>query len=79
MVDSDAAVRLIIADDDYLSAHELQRYLTAVGYDVVDIVKTADEALASTTQHKPDFIIMSVQLGGSRSGVEAAQEIFSKL
>jgi two-component system, response regulator PdtaR len=79
MADFDNALRVIIVEDDRLSAQEIDRYLTAIGYDVVDVLKTTDKALVSATQHKPDFIIMGVQVAGPRDGIEAAQEIFSKL
>ena len=78
MADFDNALRVIILEDDRLSAREIDRYLTAIGYDVVDVLKTTDKALVSATQHKPDFIIMGVPLAGPRDG-EDAQEIFSKL
>jgi AmiR/NasT family two-component response regulator len=58
MADSDSAIRVMIVGDDYLSTQKVERYLTAVGHDVVKIVKTADEAMASATLHHPDFIIM---------------------
>jgi two-component system, response regulator PdtaR len=79
MADSDNAIRVMIVGDDYLSTQEVERYLTAVGHDVVKIVKTADEATASATLHHPDFIIMDVELAGPLDGVDAAREIFSKL
>jgi hypothetical protein len=42
MADVDNALRVIIVEDDRLSAQEIDRYLTAIGYDVVDVLKTAD-------------------------------------
>jgi two-component system, response regulator PdtaR len=70
---------VLIVDDNDLSTQDTGQRLMTVGYEVVDVVKTADAAVASATQHRPDFIIISVQLAGPRDGIEAAREIFSKL
>ncbi len=74
----DSTRRILIVDNDNGSARQIEQYLRAMGHDVVETVKSADEAIAAATLHKPDLIIMEVNTG-PRDGIEAAKEIYSKL
>jgi CheY-like chemotaxis protein len=78
MVVFDSMRRILIVDDDNRSARQIEQYLRAMGHDVVETVKSADEAITAATLHKPDLIIMEVHTS-PRDGVEAAKEIYSKL
>jgi DNA-binding NarL/FixJ family response regulator len=73
-----AKVRLLIVEDDFLVADELEHTLTNAGYEVVGVAASADEAVELTRTHDPAVVIMDVRLNGSRDGVDAAIEIFNQ-
>ena len=70
--------RILIAEDEAISALSMQRALTRSGYKVCELVSTGEEAVERIKQKKPDLVIMDVILNGSVNGVEAALEIRSQ-
>ncbi len=68
--------RILVVEDDFLVAAELEAALTDAGYEVVATVRSADEAIAVARDEKPDLAIMDIRLAGPRDGVEAARDIF---
>ena len=74
----DSTRRILIVDNDNGSARQIEQYLRAMGHDVVETVKSADEAIAAATLHKPDLIIMEVNTG-PRDGIEAQRRSIPNL
>jgi CheY-like chemotaxis protein len=60
-------------EDEVIVADDLEWQLMQIGYDVVGIAASGDEALSLAEQKRPDIIIMDIQLQGSMSGIEAAE------
>jgi DNA-binding NarL/FixJ family response regulator len=71
--------RLLIVEDDFFVAMELEHSLQAAGFAVVGIAATADEALVIAEAEHPDLAIMDVRLGSARDGVDAAIELADRL
>jgi CheY-like chemotaxis protein len=46
---------------------------------VVAIAISADEALNIASSERPDVVLMDIRLAGPRDGIDAAQEIYSRL
>ena len=69
--------KILVAEDEAISALSMQRALTLSGYDVCDLVSTGEEAMERVKQEKPDLVIMDVFLNGNVNGIEAAMEIRS--
>jgi len=70
--------RLLIVEDDYLAAVEVEAGLTEAGFKVVGIANSADEAVRIAKAEHPNLVIMDIHLRGRRDGIEAAIEIFSE-
>jgi len=70
-------VRLIVADDSLLLREGISRLLVEVGFQVVGLASTGEEALAQVEQHKPDVAIVDIRMPPTHSdeGLKAAQEI----
>ena len=68
-------VKILIAEDEAISALSMQRELTRSGYDVCEMVSTGEEAVERVKQEKPDLVIMDVILNGRVNGIAAAMEI----
>jgi two-component system cell cycle response regulator DivK len=63
---------ILVVEDDQLSMRLFSDVLRAHGYNVL---KTGDgiEALMLTRQHRPDLILMDIQLRGGVSGLEVVK------
>lgn len=73
------AARILIVEDEYLIALEIENRLVDAGFEVVGIAMTADEAISIAGSTNPDLAITDIRLAGRRDGVEAATELFTTL
>lgn len=64
--------RVLITEDNWLVAGEWRAALEEVGYEVVGVAASAEEALEICGQEVPDLILMDIRLLGERDGVDAA-------
>ncbi len=69
--------RILVVEDDYFVALELEHRLLEAGFDVVGIAATADEALQKAHAGKPDLAVMDIRLAGPRDGIEAATDLIA--
>jgi two-component system, response regulator PdtaR len=70
--------RILIVEDNDFVAHQCESALTEAGYEVVDIVTTADAAVKVAMERRPALILMDIYLRGQRDGIDAALEIFQR-
>ncbi len=70
--------RILVVEDDFFAGAQYEDALTEAGYQVMDIVPTADEAIEALIDHRPELVVMDIRLAGSRDGVDAAIEIFKR-
>jgi two-component system, response regulator PdtaR len=73
----EAPVRILIVEDDFLIALELENRLIDAGFEVTGIAITAGEALSMATLERPALAIMDIRLADRTDGVEAATELFN--
>ncbi|MFB6098614.1 MAG: sigma 54-interacting transcriptional regulator [Salinibacter sp.] len=67
--------RILIVEDEFAVAMELEDHLEALGYTVVDHVMTGAEAVDRADDTDLDLVLMDVRLDGPMDGVEAADRI----
>ncbi|MEM4195615.1 MAG: response regulator, partial [Methanothermobacter sp.] len=67
--------RILLVEDEAITAMDLQRKLEFQGYDVTGIVHSGEAAVELAEKHRPDLILMDIILRGPMSGVEAAERI----
>ena len=77
-VQSRARRRILIVEDNHFVARQAESVLTDAGYEVVDIVTTADDAVRVALERRPQLVLMDISLPGKRDGVDAAIEIFKR-
>lgn len=68
-------LRILIVEDEAITAIELESHLEDLGYTVVGIAGTASAALAAAEQHRPDLVLMDVRLAQGGDGVQVATEL----
>jgi len=66
---------ILIVEDEFAVAMELEDQLAALGYTVADHVMTGAEALDRAEDMDLDLILMDVRLDGPMDGIEAAERI----
>jgi two-component system, cell cycle sensor histidine kinase and response regulator CckA len=65
-------VALLIVEDEKIVALDLARTLGDLGYRIVGMAKSCDEALAVTAETRPDLALVDVALKGAADGVTTA-------
>jgi CheY-like chemotaxis protein len=70
-----APLRILIVEDERLIGAELRRRLQRMGYAVVGLVASGEEAIAQAQRLRPALVLMDIRLRGLMDGIEAAQHI----
>ncbi len=65
-------LRILIAEDEAVTAADLHDELTAQGYEVTGTARSAESALSLAVAHKADLVFMDIRLAGPADGVNAA-------
>jgi DNA-binding NarL/FixJ family response regulator len=71
--------RVLVVEDDFLVAGEVEHWLLLAGFEVVGPAATADDAVKLAREANPDLVVMDIRLAGPRDGVDAAIEIYRSL
>lgn len=69
------SVRVLIVEDEILTARAIAGDLTDPGYAVIGFARYGEEAIEMATQAQPDVILMDIKLKGPMDGVSAANRI----
>jgi PAS domain S-box-containing protein len=67
--------RIMIVEDEVITAMYVEEILNGLDYDVVGTVATGEEAVELARKTAPDLVLMDIQLQGEMDGVEAAENI----
>ena len=65
--------KILIVEDEMIIGANISLQLTKLGYEVTGIVTRGEEALNHVRQHKPDIVLMDIQLKGNLDGIETVQ------
>lgn len=68
-------VRILIVEDEFIISEKLARNLRGIGYIILGIVCSGEEAVKAAKDGNPDIIIMDIKLEGELDGIETAREI----
>jgi DNA-binding response OmpR family regulator len=69
---------VLIVEDEYIVATELQDVLETAGYGVAGIIDTAVGAMRMVREEDPDLVLMDIRLAGKEDGIDAAVEIWDR-
>jgi diguanylate cyclase (GGDEF)-like protein/PAS domain S-box-containing protein len=70
-----ASNSVLIVEDELIFALDLQQTLSGLGYRVVGMVSNQKEAIQYAVQHRPDLILMDINLEAGGDGIATADEI----
>ncbi|MEQ1861913.1 MAG: response regulator [Chthoniobacteraceae bacterium] len=65
-------IRILIVEDEAVTAADLHDELIAQGYEVIGTTDTAEGALRLAEAGKPEMVLMDINLAGSADGIHAA-------
>ncbi len=69
---------ILIVEDESIVAKHIQHTLKKLGYTVVGVCSSGEEAIKTAEDVQPDLILMDIMLKGDMSGIEAAGQIREK-
>lgn len=73
-----SALNILIVEDEFLVAADIEESLLSLGYKVQNCVATGPGAIAEVEKNLPDIILMDIVLKGEMNGIEAATIINQK-
>lgn len=67
------ASRILIVEDERITAEDLHDILTDLGYHVTGIVSSGAEAIQAVERDRPDLALMDIRIKGEMDGTETAR------
>ena len=67
--------RVVIVEDERIVALNLKQRLTKLGYDIAATATSGKQTLAEIERHRPDVILMDINIDGEIDGIETASRI----
>ncbi len=64
--------KILVVEDESITAMDIAETLADLNYDVVDVVDTGELAIAAAHKYQPDIILMDIVLQGDMTGTQAA-------
>ena len=70
--------RILVVEDESIVAMEIEDRLQGLGYQVLAVIPSGEEAIQKTEELKPDLILMDIMLQGDLDGIETSHQILQK-
>jgi hypothetical protein len=67
--------RIIIVEDNNIIALDIKHSLEKMGYKIVSVITSGEQALEQTSELKPDLVIMDIKLKDDMDGIQVAERI----
>jgi two-component system, NtrC family, sensor kinase len=74
--DLDRTIQILIVEDEKIIALNLKENLQSLGYTVVALVASGEQAIEKAAKLHPDLVLMDICLKGNIDGITAAQQIW---
>jgi CheY-like chemotaxis protein len=78
-MDTKPTFRILVVEDDLITAKSIALSLGSAGYKVVDTVPSGEEAIIRAIELLPDLVLMDIRLSGLMDGILAAHQIQAHL
>ncbi|KQT35987.1 hypothetical protein ASG22_01885 [Chryseobacterium sp. Leaf405] len=70
---TDKKKKILIVEDQFIEAHDLQLILEKAQYEVTGIARSVSQALQCIEQDKPDLVFLDISLKGVETGIDLAK------
>jgi CheY-like chemotaxis protein len=71
----DPPARIVLVEDESITALDLARQLRRLGYQVVALARSGSQAIQHALSHRPHVVLMDIHLHGTMDGIDAARHI----
>ena len=71
----DPPARILIVEDESITALHLAQQLRSLGYQVVALANNGPRAIEHALAHRPHTVLMDIHLQGTMDGIDAARHI----
>ena len=71
-------MRVLVVEDEFLIALEIEMILVELGHEVVGIVDTCAQAMKLAGQHSPDLATVDLRLRGGDRGEDLARNLLEE-
>jgi CheY-like chemotaxis protein len=71
----DSPPRIVIVEDESITALYLAKQLRSLGYQVVALASSGPRAIEHALARRPHVVLMDIHLQGAMDGIEAARHI----
>ena len=72
-------IKILVVEDENIVALDIKNKLKSMGFNVLPVISSGEEAIEVALEYKPDLVLMDIMLDGKIDGIEAAQEIVKNL
>ena len=69
---------ILVVEDERVVALDISQTLTDLGFSVLGVAGTGEEALVAAENGKPDLVIMDIRLGGELDGIQVAGQLHDR-
>jgi len=67
--------KILIVEDEGIIAKDIKNILSFLGYSVIAVASSGEEAIEKAKEMHPDLVLMDIVLEGDMDGVKAAEQI----
>ncbi|MEO7310588.1 MAG: response regulator [Chitinophagaceae bacterium] len=68
-------IKILVVEDEMIIAAKISMQLTGLGYEVTGILPRGEEAVLHVQEHKPDIVLLDINLKGKLDGIQTALEM----
>ena len=75
---AEKTARLLIVEDDFLVAMQMESALTDAGFEIAGIASSGEDAIELAMSERPRLAVMDIRLAGDRDGIDTALTLFAE-
>ncbi|MCC5944256.1 MAG: LytTR family transcriptional regulator DNA-binding domain-containing protein [Bernardetiaceae bacterium] len=68
-------MKILAVEDEKLFAFTIEQIVEELGYELIDVVDSAEDMLLTFATTKPDLVLIDINIKGSMDGIEVARRI----
>jgi len=72
-------IKILVVEDENIVALDIENRLKSLGFTVLPLISSGEEAVEKAYEYKPDLILMDILLKGKINGIDAAKKIVGTL
>ncbi|OEC87845.1 MULTISPECIES: response regulator [Methanobacterium] len=72
-------IKILVVEDENIVALDIENRLKGLGFTVLPVISSGEEAVEKAYEYKPDLVLMDILLKGKINGIDAAKKIVGNL